>query len=779
MTEYMSPWFDPSNGSTEHAMRFIDPSLWAGISAGTALVDHRAALQAAIDYVVASVGIGTLILPAGVIGIDCSTTPLIIPTGIRIRGAGCNGFATTSTTIRAMGHSRPTTANIYGSAMIYVASTLGVTLEHFAVDRAGFDGDGIVWINCTGTTFQHLAFSGFQGTKYKTASSANAGTDIITGPSGTSALTSNGQHIQFWVGTQPGDALPTAVGGDLATLTKYFLRDKSGNTFKVSRTVGGAAIDITANGTGLWGFYFDAAVWESSSTGTDTINITTSPFVVGQKVACTIPHQPTLVGLTMPNFVTENYSYWVVATPTADSFQIATSPGGTPITVTTTGGLSNKPIWALEYSPIRGSGNLYAIWDDLRLSGAVTGYKILIGEAGGGAYYGVNVGRFSNLVGGVGHTFHGICTLQDCSFEGSHVHPSKGAVRVAGAGVLLDNVYIEAGLGTSIPVGYIIDGAATMVGCNAYGPDVDHAGSIGLVFRAASTNPPTLIGCNFYDYDYDFTIADPGGLDNGEANFVSIGGDSTRCNSSSQMANQVMTGTQQQHYIQHKRNIGYQIGGAVVQQLRQTANNPTTLELGLGNVIQIEGNTAHTISTITTAGVSGVAGAYGWRGELIANSIYTTLSASVFKTLSGANYLMASGEALPCAVDVAGKLHLAQPMGSVVAGTPAGLQGAITATVADQSIFSAAPTAGRYEVSLYLVVGTTGSASSTVDIPLKWNDGTGRTLNVIASFPADSTGYKEARATIKVASGNPTLALTYSGTGSPSFTLDASIRRVG
>ncbi len=69
---------------------------------------------------------------------------------------------------------------------------------------------------------------------------ADAGTDIVTAYDHPFA---DGDQIQL--STTDGD-LP----GGLATDTPYFVRDTSGNTFKLSATSGGSAIDITDTGTG-------------------------------------------------------------------------------------------------------------------------------------------------------------------------------------------------------------------------------------------------------------------------------------------------------------------------------------------------------------------------------------------------------------------------------------------------------------------------------------------------------------------------------------------------
>lgn len=75
---------------------------------------------------------------------------------------------------------------------------------------------------------------------YATPFTANAGTDVITGIDHPYA---DGDKIRL--ATTDGD-LPAG----LSTLTDYYVRDVSGDTFKVETSVGGGAVDITDAGTG-------------------------------------------------------------------------------------------------------------------------------------------------------------------------------------------------------------------------------------------------------------------------------------------------------------------------------------------------------------------------------------------------------------------------------------------------------------------------------------------------------------------------------------------------
>jgi Phage gp6-like head-tail connector protein len=70
---------------------------------------------------------------------------------------------------------------------------------------------------------------------------ADEATDLLTGRGGG---LSDGDRVRL---SNSGGALPAPLAGD----TDYFVVDSSGNDFKLSATSGGAAIDVTDNGSGI------------------------------------------------------------------------------------------------------------------------------------------------------------------------------------------------------------------------------------------------------------------------------------------------------------------------------------------------------------------------------------------------------------------------------------------------------------------------------------------------------------------------------------------------
>jgi hypothetical protein len=79
----------------------------------------------------------------------------------------------------------------------------------------------------------------------------NTGTDVLTS---VAHGLSNNQRVGF----RSDGTYPTATGGDIAPHTHYYVRDVTTDTFKLARTSGGAAIDLTGAGTGARTVYITA-----------------------------------------------------------------------------------------------------------------------------------------------------------------------------------------------------------------------------------------------------------------------------------------------------------------------------------------------------------------------------------------------------------------------------------------------------------------------------------------------------------------------------------------
>jgi hypothetical protein len=75
----------------------------------------------------------------------------------------------------------------------------------------------------------------------------------------------DGEHVLYWF-----SAGGTVIGG-LTTLTQYFVVSAAANTFKLSLTQGGAAINLTSQGTGTHNFGEGYRVYSSNGEATDRI----------------------------------------------------------------------------------------------------------------------------------------------------------------------------------------------------------------------------------------------------------------------------------------------------------------------------------------------------------------------------------------------------------------------------------------------------------------------------------------------------------------------------
>ncbi len=759
----------PQPADTISVLEFIRKEYHAPIKARTYTGNLRANLQACYDYA-ASLGSVTVWHPAGLYTTDLSAQALRIASG-QITLAGPKEATIRSTT--------SSLANADYGCMILFANSLKCGIRDMTIERdpafANGLGDIIGLSSGTHVELSGVTLGNTKGIQWKYANSASSATDFITGPGGTSTIFNNNDHIEFFLDGQSGSSLPAP----LVPFKAYFVVNKSGNTFQVSLTPGGAAINLTTNGGGTWGFHKYSCTWEASDPTNDTLQITGHPFQVGHRVIFSNTANLNTVS-NMPVFVTAGVTYWVVAVPDADHIQISASPGGPVLDVTTAAGHSLKPQITLMYSPLVGGGNLYCFLDRIITPVCVTGPRIIPGEVGAGEYYGINVGRVSGCVFGANTTYHGDFTVNNNVYEGFPLPSNQAVVRIAGGHVKFRDNYTEIGPGPSQPsIGVLIEAQADVCFNSIYGTGSGDLGSIGIAHHGNIDCSGVVLGNLIANYDYDGAVLIPFTGDN-ESDLLWIGNRVGNCARSSFPSSALQTGTTQQHWLFAERDIGYRFGSTIVQQARQTANNPTSLELGgLGNVWSIKANTAHTINAVTVAGVSGTTNVVGAVYVLIAESAFTTLGTGGFVTQSGANRTLASGEVVVCVADGSGKLRVISSPGCTIAGIPAALA-SFAGNVADQSLFSAAPTATTYRVDLYLLVNTVATAG-TLALQLKYNDGVAaRTVDLAGALDvtAGGPGFKSISVEFYVASGTPTLNATFTGlTGSPAFTLRGGISR--
>ena len=169
-----------------------------------------------------------------------------------------------------------------------------------------------------------------QDYKSNAAVTINIATATFTVSSTTGITT--GTPVQFTTG----GALPTG----LSASTKYYARDVTATTFKVSATIGGAAITLSGTQSGTHTAYWNIYTTFSVATGTAS-NKTGGrvPFYPAISVAAPAVLTSTGHGLVngkrvifqttgaLPTGITANTVYFVV-NAAADTFQISATSGG-------------------------------------------------------------------------------------------------------------------------------------------------------------------------------------------------------------------------------------------------------------------------------------------------------------------------------------------------------------------------------------------------------------------------------------------------------------------
>lgn len=151
----------------------------------------------------------------------------------------------------------------------------------------------------------------------------NTGTDVFTVPGhGLRA----GMVGQFTTAT----TLPTGISAS----TNYYVVNPTTDTFQVSATPGGSAVNITAAGTGPHTYTLTpslAFVDANVTTGTDQIAITDHQFAPG--TLCTVAN----VGGALPTGLAASTHYYVHVV-NANAIKLSTTPAGTPVDITAAAG---------------------------------------------------------------------------------------------------------------------------------------------------------------------------------------------------------------------------------------------------------------------------------------------------------------------------------------------------------------------------------------------------------------------------------------------------------
>ena len=238
------------------------------------------------------------------------------------------------------------------------------------VDIGGLtDGSFYYIINATASEFQLSATSGgaaidLTANNSVTVDSTDAAVVVVADDKIVTANTfTDGDKVTYDVGGG------TAIGG-LTDATEYFIVNATAAEFQVSATSGGAAIDLTAVGTGTAHVFrldigndhniivdhgeghdldrqnygnleqtvsgLDNDALEFDSTDTSIVVVADDEIVLANTFTASEPVEYDADGGTAIGGLVDGTTYYIV-NATASKFQLASTPSGTPITLTAVG----------------------------------------------------------------------------------------------------------------------------------------------------------------------------------------------------------------------------------------------------------------------------------------------------------------------------------------------------------------------------------------------------------------------------------------------------------
>lgn len=160
----------------------------------------------------------------------------------------------------------------------------------------------------------YLYGNGANNTKMTATFTANAGTDTCTS-------TAHGLNNDIPVVLTTSGTLPAG----LSTGTTYWIVNKAANTFQLSATRGGAAIDITSTGSGTHTW----TQWLTADASNDTLYSEAHGLSNGDIISFSSTG-------SLPTGLTASTDYYVI-NKTADTFQVSTSFGGSAVDITAAG----------------------------------------------------------------------------------------------------------------------------------------------------------------------------------------------------------------------------------------------------------------------------------------------------------------------------------------------------------------------------------------------------------------------------------------------------------
>ena len=202
--------------------------------------------------------------------------------------------------------------------------------------------------NNEAVTYRGPTAAHFLGTQVNTSNG-----NIVIGPSQTGDAFQTNDRVTYTVSAASPGAATTALGG-LSVGGTYYVYRVDANTIRLSTTQ--ITTDAQGNPVGTW------------------VTITTSSG------ANLTQHNFTRVGQSALGGLVDGQTYYVKVID-ANNFQLAATPGGATIAISTSG-VSGAQFIGVEGIDLTGTGVTGQHWFALPLSGSLTGTQRLIGAGG-------------------------------------------------------------------------------------------------------------------------------------------------------------------------------------------------------------------------------------------------------------------------------------------------------------------------------------------------------------------------------------------------------------
>lgn len=755
---------DATSGAV-NAFDALDRDTQLAVRLSTQVTGVATQLQAAVDYACTH-GSKTLWVPGGTWPLErgisiCSGLQIVCSLGQYRSQAR---FYPTQDALAWSNNATVRDGLFYGGA-VGTTTFQGCHVDGNAKYVDGFRHDSATWF-----AIRDNVFDGFRGVVSWRISAVNTGTDTFTtsSTSGNTDILNVGLPIICQT-ADLGGVLPTGVTAN----TRYWVRSKiSSREFTFSTTPGGGGSAVNITGTGSDDFYCLTGVIPFTSSAfdiaTDTVTLASHGFQIGQKLEF-------CEGNALPEIVSGQFydaPMWILSSGfTANTFQLSTTPGGTPLDWTNAGGAGTKKI-CLSYGAIRVGASLYCDVSSNRISNGMV--SMTPGEGfgpfSGNAAYGCNVITFTKNQMNADVRILGACFADHNSFESATSYPLQAKMHVSQCVVTANywELIARALNGHAITTASVIgQGSGSFRDNIAFGPD-SAPGSFGIYVSAPHYTQIT--GNNWNSFSQAYSIA---AYPNNSGTDSVIGGDRINlCAASGLFGPRTLTvGAGPSGLLEWSDSLlGYRWlgnGGTVLQD--RSATTQTTLDLALGNYWVITPAANERIATVTNGNLRGGFGCIAYAADGV-------LGSTAFITPSGADLQMHAGETVCFDHTASGPRIRAKP-GDVVDTRTLSLTAQVSGAT---NIFSGNVTAGQYEVEVAGYVDTAGTGG-TYDVEIAATDAIGaRTVTAITGVSlASQTRSTGNKVTLRTnGSSNITYRVPWTGaTGSPTLTLVLTTRR--